>query len=271
MNKNSNIIVIGNEKGGVGKTTCSMHILVGLLYNGYKVVSIDVDTYQKSLTSYVENRIKYNENKKEKVPSTEHYVIEHSTEYDLQQKNFIDIIEKVKDDCDFILIDTPGSNTKISGLAHTYADIVLTPLNDSFVDLDVIAKIDGKTLEMTRPSIYSEMLWKQKLERAKRDRRTIDWIVLRNRISSTYNSNKKRMELALDNTANRLGFKISPGFSERVIFKELFGDGLTLLDLIRINKGKYFTSSHIAARQELRKVFNFLDKNINGCNLTLKM
>jgi cellulose biosynthesis protein BcsQ len=52
----THVIVIGNEKGGSGKSTTSFHLAIYLLYQGYKVASIDVDSRQQTFTNYVKNR-----------------------------------------------------------------------------------------------------------------------------------------------------------------------------------------------------------------------
>ena len=263
QNKKPYIFVVGNEKGGAGKTTCSMHLVIGLLDRGYKVVSIDVDSRQHSLTSYVNNRKIYNErNLDKKVSLPMHFHISEGVKQTIQEKEseereiFERILNQTKDYADYIVIDTPGSYTYLSRLAHSYADTVITPVNDSFLDLDVMAKIDGDDFDVTKPSIYSQMIWEQKMEKASRGGGSIDWVVLKNRLSNLDAHNKRNVSQALEKIAKRIAFRIVPGFSERVIFRELFPQGLTLLDLKSANFNKSFSISHVAARQELR---SFLD------------
>src|SRR6266567_1006192 len=50
------VIVVGNEKGGSGKTTVAMHIAIALMKAGQRVATIDLDSRQKSLTHYIANR-----------------------------------------------------------------------------------------------------------------------------------------------------------------------------------------------------------------------
>ncbi len=246
------VIVIGNEKGGVGKTTFSMHLIVGLLYYGYSVASIDVDSYQKSLTRYVKNRELYNQRNATKVPVPLHHAIDYKNN---EEENLSKIINDTAN-VDYLVIDTPGSHTEAACLAHTYANIVITPINDSLIDMDMLAEINPENYQMTSPSVYSNMVWKQKLESAARNNAVFEWVVMRNRLSSTHNVNKQIMGKILGNISKRLGFKIAPGFVERVIFKELFANGLTLLDSEHM--GKSLAISHIAAKQELRDFFSFL-------------
>jgi len=70
--------------------------------------------------------------------------------------------------------------------------------------------------------------------------------------------NKQKMQRALEKLAKRIGFRISPGFNERVIFRELFPRGLTLLDLKDVGV-KQLNISNIAARQELRELVKTLN------------
>ncbi|WP_419234693.1 division plane positioning ATPase MipZ [Rickettsia endosymbiont of Nabis limbatus] len=257
MNSKPYIFVIGNEKGGAGKTTCSIHLIVALLYQKYSVVSIDTDSRQSSLTNYLKNRDLYNEQNPDKpILVPRHFHVKESSEE--EQANSFEQILKDNMDADYIVIDTPGSHTALSRLAHSYADTIITPINDSFLDLDVIAKVDNKD-EIISPSIYSQMVWEQKIQRASRDRGSIDWIILRNRLSNLDALNKRRVSNVLNKLAKRINFKLTEGFSERVIYRELFLQGLTLLDLKVANYDRAFNSSHIVARQELKNFLKFLN------------
>jgi hypothetical protein len=135
----------------------------------------------------------------------------------------------------------------------------VTPINDSFIDLDVLAHIKEETLDMSRPGVYSEVVWQAKLQRAKRDKGEVDWVVLRNRLSNLDAHNKRQMADALDKLSRKTGCRIAQGFSELVIYRELFLKGLTLLDLMEKGSGINLRMTHIAARQELRELIHFLD------------
>ena len=160
-------------------------------------------------------------------------------------------------DRDFIVFDTPGSDNYLSRLGHSYADILVTPLNDSFLDMDMLAKVEleEKELKLT-PSTYSQMVWEQRQQRAMQKKRPIDWVVMRNRLSHIDAKNKRDIGLLLEHLAKRLQFRLTPGFGERVIFRELFPKGLTLLDLDSQGSGISMSMSHVAARQEVRALLN---------------
>ncbi len=108
------------------------------------------------------------------------------------------------------------------------------------------------------PSVYSEMVWSARQLRAQAGLKPIDWVVLRNRLGAQRMVNKEKMEVALHKLSKRIGFRIGPGFNERVIFRELFPRGLTLLDLKDIGV-KQLNISNIAARQELRDLMKALN------------
>nr|MDJ0824139.1 division plane positioning ATPase MipZ [Rhodobacter sp.] len=145
-----------------------------------------------------------------------------------------------------------------SQVAHSLADTLITPLNDSFVDFDLLAKTDGETHEILGPSVYSEMVWNARQLRSQAGLSAIDWVVVRNRVGAQRMVNKELMAKSLAGLAERLGFRIAPGFTERVTFRELFPRGLTLLDLKDIGV-KQFNISMVAARQELRDLIAALE------------
>lgn len=247
----AHVLVIGNEKGGSGKSTTAMHIVVALLGDGARVATIDLDARQGTFTRYIENRAAYARRKGIDLPMPDHMAVEASDDPVDEKVRLETAVGRVVAAADYIVIDTPGSDTHLSRLAHTWADTLLTPLNDSFVDLDLLARIDPDTLKIVRPSIYAEAVWKQRQVRAAQGQRPVDWVVMRNRLSSLAARNKRDMGSVIEALAKRIGFRTAQGLSERVIYRELFLNGLTLLDLKR-GAGPSMTMSHVAARQEVR-------------------
>ena len=69
--------------------------------------------------------------------------------------------------------------------------------------------------------------------------------------------NKKKVGGALEDLSRRIGFRVVPGFSERVIFREMFPRGLTVLDLKDTGVDQ-LNLSNIAARQEVRDLLREL-------------
>lgn len=260
-NATPRIIVVGNEKGGSGKSTTAMHIAVSMLRDGVRVACIDLDQRQGTISRYFENREAYAMRNSLELPSPKMVKIEQlgdGENDDVIDKHIHQAIETVSGKVDLVIIDAPGSDNKISRGAHSFADILLTPLNDSFIDLDVLARVNSETGKVERPSHYAEMVWKQKLRRAARDGGSIDWVVMRNRLGHTEAQNKKKVEAALTELSSRIGFRQVMGLSERVIFRELFLQGLTLMDIVEIKKGN-LAISHIAARNEVRTLMEAIN------------
>ncbi len=259
--KQARVIVVGNEKGGAGKSTVSVHLCIGLLRSGLKVGAIDLDVRQRSFTRYMENRMRWIRSTGAQLPMPEIIRVDASEERNLdtaeaeERERFESSFKRLSASCDIVIIDAPGGNTFLSRHAHTYADTLITPLNDSFVDFDLLGDVNPQTLEVIRPSFYSEMVWNCRKQKAQSSRRPIDWVVMRNRMSPLEARNKVKVGEALGNLAKRIGFRMATGLSERVIYRELFPTGLTLLDLTERQSSVSFTMSHVAARQELRDLF----------------
>jgi chromosome partitioning protein len=269
------IIVLGNEKGGTGKSTVAMHLMVYLLRQGQKVGSIDLDARQGTLSRYVENRAMRQKNTGEDLPVSRHHAVFRSEKPHLdqaQQQEREDLLQAMHSlhECDYLVIDTPGSDTFLSQLAHSYAHTLITPMNDSFIDLDMLVRLDQESLNLLKPSVYAETVWEQRKQRAMRgEKRSIDWIVLRNRLSHVSSRNKEDIQRILRALEKRIGYRLVEGFGERVVFRELFLSGLTLLDL---KESKIqMTLSHVAARQELQDLVDAINLSPHFKNSATKI
>lgn len=225
----------------------------------YRVGAIDLDARQGTLSRYFDNRRIYTARQGLRLPQPLYSTIERSELQDLdaaeadERDRLAHAIDAMSN-CDYIVLDTPGSANSLSRAGHAHADILITPLNDSFVDLDLLGQIDPITYEMLQPSQYSELVREQNNQRQQRGDDQMDWIVIRNRLASLVSRNNRNMDLALTDLSSKLGMRLVPGFSERVIFRELFLKGLTLLDLRDEGTEISLTMSHIAALQEVRDV-----------------
>lgn len=260
--KRAQVVVIGNTKGGSGKSTIAMHVIVGLLLAGKSVASVDMDVDQSTLTRYVENRRASAGRDSAPLPLSDHHVpavsrLENRNEAQAEeQEKFMLLMGRLMTASDVVVIDTPGTDTFLNRIGHAFADTLITPMNDSFVDLDVLAKVDGQALKIIGPSRYAEMVWQQKIKKAAARGGPVDWVLMRNRLSNLDARNKRAMADALEELSRRFGFRMVPGFGERVIYRELFPLGLTLLDLPRA--GEEFQMAHVAARQEIRNLLGAL-------------
>lgn len=262
--KQAYIIVCGNEKGGSGKTTTSMHIAVSLMSAGYKVATIDLDTRQLSLTRYVENRKNHAKINSVSLTHSEHFNLERThSDSVVENENsdlnlFSNIIQDIENHFDFIVIDTPGHDSYLMRLAHSMADTLVTPLNDSFIDFDVLGRADFHTGELTEISHYANMVRDARRHRRNVDGGLLDWVVVRNRMAQLVSRNSSRVEESLKNLAMKLGCRLATGIAERVVYREFFLTGLTALDDLDGQVPKSRSISHLAARQEVRALINAL-------------
>ena len=260
--KEAKIIVLGNEKGGTGKSTLAMHIIICLLNAGKEVGVVDLDSRQKSVARYLQNRELYIESTGTALAMPVFRVVSQSTAGSIKereaddQKNFQNALNEFKNETDFIVIDCPGNDTYLSRLAHALADTLITPLNDSFIDLDLLGEVAASDYQVKKLSCYSEMVWDSRKYRAASGRPPMDWLVVRNRLASLSSRNNKRVHNALDSLQKRLMFRYVPGLYERVIYKDLFPRGLTILDLENSN-----SLSNVAAKQDVRSLVDNLNLN----------
>jgi chromosome partitioning protein len=252
------IIVFGNEKGGTGKTTVAMHVAVALARLDRRVAAVDLDMRQQSFSRQLENRSKWRARGSGNLVLPESLSMPRPRVASLDEaarEEAASLAQLLANACgafDFIVIDTPGAATQLSRLAHAAADTLVTPLNDSFVDFDLLAHVDPDTFAVQKPSVYSDFVWECRKQRLLARKPALDWLVMRNRIAATEARNKRRVTAALDALAKRIGFRVAPGFGERVIYRELFPAGLTMLDLPQPGLGISLSMSHLAARQEIR-------------------
>ncbi len=258
------VIVVGNEKGGAGKSTLAIHIVAGLLHAGRRVAILDLDLRQRSMSHFFAHRAAWTAANGVTLPMP--------SEPDLGDGKALaraDEAEQIAkfeaafaeaQDADVILIDTPGGDTPLARAAHAKADQIVTPMNDSFVDFDMLGSVDPVTLELLKPSTYSEAVWEARKHRAIKEGRhaAIDWVVITNRLAVAEARNRKRLEERMLKLAKRVGFRVGPGLRDRVIYRELFPFGLTVADLSNEVRPVAVSLAHVAARQEMRNLMQSL-------------
>jgi len=248
--KGVHLIVFANEKGGSGKSTSAVHTAIGLAKAGRRVATLDLDGRQRTMTRYLENRAETAKRRGINLLTPRY-----DTVADGEMETFHAKLDLLTTGVEFLVIDTPGRDDALARAAAARADTLVTPINDSFIDLDLIGQVDSETFKVKRPSFYAEMIWEARKERAKTDGGTVDWVVLRNRLQHVEARNMRRVGEALAELSKRVGFRVIPGLGERVIYRELFPKGITLLDLEELGE---LGISHIAARQELREMISAL-------------
>ena len=257
----ASVIVVGNEQGGAGTSTIAIHTATALLHGEAKVAMLDLDLRQQSTAHFFANRRAWLDANGAVAPMP----IPTGLDADLAKASeeealarFQEAFAKARDEADFVLIDTPGSDTAISRAAHGLADLIVTPMNDSFVDFDMLGVVDPVTLELKRHSLYAETVWASRKQRATAERKQIDWVVLRNRLAPTEARNRKRLDERVEALSRKVGFRIGPGLRDRVIYRELFPFGLTVADLSPQIRPVAMSLQHVAARQELRALMGAL-------------
>jgi chromosome partitioning protein len=248
------IIVIGNEKGGAGKSTVLVHLAAALMHDGVKLAVIDLDARQQSTGHFFASRAAWAAaNPAAELPMP--VLVEVGASGDANEA----IDRAMASGATVVMIDTPGADTEASRIAHGRADLIVTPMNDSFVDFDMLGHVDAVTLELTKPSLYSETVWEARKMRMVNDRQSIDWVVLRNRLAATEARNRKRLEERMTALSRKVGFRTGPGLRDRVIYRELFPFGLTIADLSATIRPVAVSLAHVAARQELRALMTSLN------------
>ncbi len=240
-------IVFANEKGGTGKSTTAVHVAIALAYQGARVAAIDLDPRQRTMHRYFENRSDTERRRGIALPGAACSV------FTGESVEALDLLAaEAAEGMDFLVFDTPGRDDDFARHVATTADTLVTPMNDSFVDFDLIGQVEGETFKVRKLSFYAEMIWEARLKRSRatlEGRRELDWVVVRNRTGHTDARNMRRLEGALGELSKRVGFRVAHGLSERVIYRELFPSGLTLLDKGHLGE---LGTSHLVARQEMR-------------------
>lgn len=261
----AHIIVVGNEKGGAGKSTLAIHIVTALLHGGPKVAVLDLDVRQQSLGRFLANRRVWTAANGAVLPTALEFKLGEDPIHvsKLADAEAVERFETAfgegRDEADFMVIDTPGGDTALSRAAHGKADLIVTPMNDSFIDFDMLGHVDPVTLDLLKPSLYSETVWNARKAKMMGERRSLDWVVLRNRLATVEAKNRRRVEERLAALSRRVGFRMGPGLRDRVIYRELFPFGLSIADLSPTVRPVAMSLAHVAARQELRAVLHALN------------
>ena len=257
----AHIIAVGNEKGGSGKSTTALHLAVYLLHQGHRVATVDVDSRQQTLTRYVRNRRTTIEASGRDIPMPKHVHLPTAWGDSIRENKrterdiFAKAIAALRDEVDFIIIDTPGFDGNLARLAHGSADTLVTPINDSMIDLDVLARVDAATGEPIETSPYSRNVQKARTDRLAATGTSTDWVLVRNRIGNLGSRNASQVQTTIERVAARLGCRVASGIAERVIFRSLFPIGMTVFDPLEADLlGGAPSMSHVNARQEYRSL-----------------
>ncbi len=266
----AHVIVLGNEKGGSGKSTLAMHVAAALMHVGQRVATIDLDSRQKSFTRYIEFRRDWAKRSRPDLKIPTHACIARGSTLKLDDNEaieatqFADALSSIEQSHDFVVIDTPGADTHLARLAHSLADTLITPLNDSFVDFDVLGTLDPINLVVTGEGPYAQMVREARRQRREIDFVRMDWVVVRNRMSQVGSRKDGLVGEGLEQLAARLGFRCIDGFAERVIYRELFPRGLTALDAVEESEAAAPPSpDRLSVQQEVLRLVDGLKLPVN--------
>lgn len=255
------IIVISNEKGGTGKSTISMHLAITLLQEGYSVATVDLDGRQGTLSKYIENRKKYCRAKNIDLPTPALFTYapqEDLNLLDASKENINSRIEDLSREYDAVIIDTPGTKNYLFEEAHKHADTLITPMSDSLIDLNVLADIDFASSTIGKPGHYANFVWEVKKRMATENKGYLNWIVVGNKTSNYNSKNKNLVFEYLEKLGKLFGFRFTSGLKDRIIYKELFLMGLTVLDMQHPKLQMKMTLSHLAAKREVKSIAEFI-------------
>lgn len=228
------IIVVSSMKGGTGKSTLAFHLAVEAYLNNIDIVTYDMDFPQFSFSAYLKNR-KNN-------PSLK------SWDQHFQISDFSSIPDFPSDK--LVIIDTPGKYDPFLMPIHKKADLIITPINDSFIDINTIMKIEHErwaSFGHYYEFVYNSQNYNENLK----------WIVVRNRSSSIASNHSKEIRSKLEDLSKRINFTLINGPKERNIYRELFNKGATVLDL----KSK-LSISHMAAKFEIKSMWKAINSLI---------
>jgi len=254
------VIVVGGGKGGSGKTTLAMHVVVYLLKAGQRIGTLDLDSDQGGLTRYIENRERWANHRHIDLALPWHNRIssargERTDEIESRElAQLQEAIAPMETSCDFLVIDAPSHDNYLMGVAHLIADTVLTPLQDSFLDLGALGLVDPLTHEVTHTGHYAATVCAARKLRRQFDPAFVDWVVIVNRPCDP-----PLVKPCLRDLALRIGFKDAAGCAERAAYRQLFSLGLTAFDALdEATLGACPTESHLAAQREMRALMESL-------------
>ena len=269
----AHVVVVGNEKGGAGKSTLSIHLAVALLKAGCKVACIDLDTRQQTLTRFFENRESWSRHASWPIELPTHCAMGRGQSRDVaanEAQEFADFARAIgafEHDFEFVVIDTPASDSYLMRLAHSLADTLISPLNDSYIDVDVFSRVHHDRDRRGGVSQYAELVLQARRTRRLVDNGVIDWVMVRNRMASLSSNNSRQIGVSVGRLSRELGFRVADGLHDRVIFRELFPIGLTALDPIEGAGQGALTSSQTSARREIEGLLAALGLPLRGAGL----
>ncbi|MCJ8324116.1 MAG: AAA family ATPase [Rhizobiales bacterium] len=265
-NNSSRVIVLGNEKGGTGKTTLAIHLLLGLQANGARVAAIDLDGRVGGFSRFLKNREAWAKNSRQNIYTPPFFTVSASQDNDINKREqeefagFAGAVEKLEHISDYLILDLPSGDTYLGRLAHSMADILITPINDGFLDVNVLGDVDNVDYSVNGINPYGQYVMDCLARRKNIDGSGFDWLLVKNRVSSLGAKHKQKVDKALTNLADKLGATIASNIGDRVIFRELYAMGLSVFDVLDRQTGVKATASHNEAKREILDLIEFINR-----------
>ena len=262
------IIVFSNLKGGTGKSTTALSVIVGLLRRGKSVASLDLDMDQEALARYLFNRTRFAKLTKLRIGMPNHHRF---TEIDpggngAELSTRLDILSGLIDNLvaenDYLVIDCPSLDNPLTRAVTARADVLTSPVNESFLDIDVIGEVRGSPPTVTRVGPFAEMIGAEMQRRRDEGIDPLEWIVVRNRRNPTATRHTAAIGTVLGELSRNLSFRVTDGFVDRLIFRELFLVGLSILDLRKDDPLIASNSSHRSAYEEASNLLQSVGRTL---------
>lgn len=178
----SRVIAIANQKGGVGKTTTSINLSACLAEKGKKVLTIDIDPQGNTSSGLGVNKNEIENTVYELIlgncgledclisqvienvdviPSSINLAGAEIELIGIDNKEYIlrELIEPIRDNYDFIIIDCPPSLNTLTVNAMTTADSVLVPIQCEYYALEGLSQLIhtiNLVKERLNPDLYME-------------------------------------------------------------------------------------------------------------------
>lgn len=169
---NARIITVANEKGGVGKSTLAFHLAVALADCGHKVLAVDLDRRQQSLSRALVARGGTAKRLGVRLPLPRELLLQQHSGAHLCQE-----LARAGWDCDYVVIDAPGQDAPVVRRAIAMADMLVSPVNASFFDLGLLGQFHPVTHKLTGPGCFSAMVMELREARTEAGLPGLDWLV----------------------------------------------------------------------------------------------
>lgn len=241
------IVTIGSFKGGTGKTTMAAVLGTAMTLRGLKVRVIELETQTKPLARYQASR-EFADLDGPKV--TDLNVSGGTPDVKDWQMTFSSVkADAERAGIDVVIIDTTSVWKPEVIAAHLMADLVLTTVTESPIDLYQIMPTEGPSMQAVRP--YAQLIDLVRRHAEKAERTNFDWFLCLNRKSHLITRVGERVRDRLTEFTDESRIQMVEGLVDRVGYRNMMDTGITPMDVIA---GQPVQRSQIAARTEVNRL-----------------